>query len=1058
MPTLAFARLVGSVLLIANPAFSAETAELISGDPYDYADDVSTENRSPFIFSSQKWTPGLEAYRTWGRESNSFQFRVGHGEYLQFRSASTQNGSLKAKMKGLKSFTTNDAPFDIDGPRNINYNRLDGLRMELEAGSTKATEENFGFSTSSLDYRDTSFVLDQGVFFDRIRLIPNSKAKIERTIVDLDDTGSFDGSAGTYASTYLIVGFARSNLNILHRDHYELEDPDNRWEPSGYGVGGHASNGDYLSIHVESTRPGIEGSRIESLLCQVRMDGLNKDWRVDAVYLDIYNDGVKVAEQDLDIQTTFESVVQRYSVHYAGAYDEVRIRPVLSGTIDNRYGLYPSVVVMVDDLVFQTAIRQSIFEPDSGGDSTVLVDDTDVLTRDGAVIRSDSRGENLLSQVPDEPIPAFDPQELHPRKPSSASNTSKSGTATVNSVGNWTYTPNADYTATDSFTPAFKETKGSIRNTNIGTDTVAAENWIDSDDSLNAFLNKGFSLSDLAKGELDLNGTNHNGGDKTSIASRVPLESPVADDCNCSGNGICFEGTCICNQGWMGADCSVSTCSPACVNGTCVGGICICNQGWMGADCSVSTCSPACVNGACVEGICVCNQGWTGIACDEITPTEEYYWFTRFAMPDGVREGTQIDTEELEIEIGNLAISTNGLIIGSAGNDPITGTATELADECVDLTIAMPSKTRSLDAYRDLGETLLVAQATEVGEANELFVFPKKPSFVSNADIDGEWAFVALETPSFVGSEGNNSGNVGISKGAATFDSEVGMVSFDFETFKDHDSGAYTISGPFNLGSNGYLQLEGIGSFYLNRGLDIAVSVLKDLDGGADSQEVFILARKPNSATTKDLVGVWRIFFTDVSRVNDGNINNTVFFDFEGRTELVSIADIGNGIASLTSQDPDGLQAAPLTIEHDGTITLERPVGDIHAFLAAGKEIFILTTTSSNTLSSGDFSNDYKIGIAVKTTSPFVPLTFNESVGLQIISSADDSIQLHWNRNPGRVLQFRDSLSEGVWQNIDHTAGFSSYTDSIPDGARFYRVRAEWSDKDYSQSTVKIDR
>ncbi len=106
---------------------------------------------------------------------------------------------------------------------------------------------------------------------------------------------------------------------------------------------------------------------------------------------------------------------------------------------------------------------------------------------------------------------------------------------------------------------------------------------------------------------------------------------------NCSGNGQCDDGGCDCYDGYYGATCQFSICSPPCRNGgVCEGltGTCNCqNTGFEGPTCTDSTinstsfywdsfecvlihlaalppvCSPTCQHGGtCIQnGVCDCS-------------------------------------------------------------------------------------------------------------------------------------------------------------------------------------------------------------------------------------------------------------------------------------------------------------------------------------------------------------------------------------------------------------------------------------------------------------------
>lgn len=76
------------------------------------------------------------------------------------------------------------------------------------------------------------------------------------------------------------------------------------------------------------------------------------------------------------------------------------------------------------------------------------------------------------------------------------------------------------------------------------------------------------------------------------------VEAPCAGSpFACSGNGLCVNGTCRCDDAWRGADCATVRCPGAEENcnghGTCDDSVtpakCRCTQHWKGDDCSTRT-------------------------------------------------------------------------------------------------------------------------------------------------------------------------------------------------------------------------------------------------------------------------------------------------------------------------------------------------------------------------------------------------------------------------------------------------------------------------------------
>ena len=56
----------------------------------------------------------------------------------------------------------------------------------------------------------------------------------------------------------------------------------------------------------------------------------------------------------------------------------------------------------------------------------------------------------------------------------------------------------------------------------------------------------------------------------------------------CGSHGVCSEGQCQCEEGWIGAACDQRACHPRCEeHGQCHDGTCICQPGWEGEHCNI---------------------------------------------------------------------------------------------------------------------------------------------------------------------------------------------------------------------------------------------------------------------------------------------------------------------------------------------------------------------------------------------------------------------------------------------------------------------------------------
>ncbi|XP_069890516.1 tenascin-R isoform X2 [Dipodomys merriami] len=96
------------------------------------------------------------------------------------------------------------------------------------------------------------------------------------------------------------------------------------------------------------------------------------------------------------------------------------------------------------------------------------------------------------------------------------------------------------------------------------------------------------------------------------------------DDCSelrcptdCSSRGLCVDGECVCEEPYTGEDCRELRCPGDCSGkGRCANGTCLCQEGYAGHDCGQRRCLNACSGrGHCQEGLCLCEEGYEGPDC-----------------------------------------------------------------------------------------------------------------------------------------------------------------------------------------------------------------------------------------------------------------------------------------------------------------------------------------------------------------------------------------------------------------------------------------------------------
>ncbi|XP_039192446.1 tenascin-X-like isoform X11 [Crotalus tigris] len=93
---------------------------------------------------------------------------------------------------------------------------------------------------------------------------------------------------------------------------------------------------------------------------------------------------------------------------------------------------------------------------------------------------------------------------------------------------------------------------------------------------------------------------------------------------NCNRRGECRNGRCMCEPGFTGPACGTKACPNDCNHrGHCLqGGVCSCHPDYTGPDCGQLACLGHCSgHGECQNGTCVCNSGYSGEDCSVEIPS-----------------------------------------------------------------------------------------------------------------------------------------------------------------------------------------------------------------------------------------------------------------------------------------------------------------------------------------------------------------------------------------------------------------------------------------------------
>ena len=174
----------------------------------------------------------------------------------------------------------------------------------------------------------------------------------------------------------------------------------------------------------------------------------------------------------------------------------------------------------------------------------------------------------------------------------------------------------------------------------------------------------------------------------------MTLQSCDPDPCSdvaCANGGECFDGTCICPDGFGGSNCETDLCADVtCLNGgTCVNGDCECPAGYSGTDCGIEqrsyfileyNASEACTSGddpAFLMEIKATAQGADKILIENIYNLTSPAWAVPLTIAEATITGTITSDTSFDILEQNLSGNGNLIsVLGSGSIDPGTGIVT----------------------------------------------------------------------------------------------------------------------------------------------------------------------------------------------------------------------------------------------------------------------------------------------------------------------------------------------------------------------------------------------
>ncbi|MGF1451374.1 MAG: hypothetical protein ACFB21_04775 [Opitutales bacterium] len=423
------------------------------------------------------------------------------------------------------------------------------------------------------------------------------------------------------------------------------------------------------------------------------------------------------------------------------------------------------------------------------------------------------------------------------------------------------------------------------------------------------------------------------------------------------------------------------------------------------------------------------------------------YQLTFKSTPLG--DGFFINDDDLLVDSLPLTIQPDGSFSITIDGETGTGQATLASPGLYEATVTDSVETIAFDFYATPSLSTMVALNIEPGDFQDLIVLSRKPDTLPVFDdIQGEWTFVSMETPTMVGSSGENGGNVGLLVG--TFDvTSASSAQVDVDQLNPEEpDGGVTGSVPYSLDSDG-LTVEPISKLFFNGDKTLLTGVDETED---NYQSLTLMLKRPTSATLEELEGNWYVVSIEVDHVHGVNqgTGNSFFaeLEFDGEVTQATIS-VDEGLGTITGRNSEGVFSGTVTTTANGRVTVSDP-GDTDVILHLGADgkggagdLFVgweferFDFGNENII---NYDDNFTLRIGVRNTGTFP--VFQPDFGFAVNRLPDGSLRISWNGGDDIVLQRRFSLNDAVsdWADVTQAGDPAEYSPTDVSGVEFFRV------------------